>query len=497
MSALEQLRDRWRTIHNVNHAYQYLSWDEAVMMPHGGGRGRADSLATLKRLVHEMVIDPSLEALVEQARSEAEGSEWDQANLRIIERERKRASAIPSDLVMALSKASSACEQEWRNLRQQNDWKSVLPLLTEVINLTLQRGEILGECLDMDVYDAMLDEYEPGLTQEFVNPIFDSLVGFLPDFVDNVIASQDPPRKFSGDYSPESQLDLARKLMKTLGFNFERGRIDTSHHPFSCGEFMDTRITTRFSSDDFVESMYAVLHETGHALYQQGLPPEWHGQPVGNSLGMMLHESQSLFMEMQVCRGDAFLRHSMPVIEESLSLKGNGAAWNLDSLSAAVRRVGRGKIRVDADETTYPLHVVLRYRIERAITSGDMGVDDIPAAWDENMRDLFGFELGDDFKDGCMQDVHWFAGLFGYFPCYSLGALTAAQFYKALIRDIPDIEDDFAAGSFDRVLNWLRSNIHGQGQLVSSFDLIEKVTGSPLDGSAFIDHVQSRYGSSN
>ena len=219
------------------------------------------------------------------------------------------------------------------------------------------------------------------------------------------------------------------------------------------------------------------------------------GQPVSHSLGMMIHESQSLFMEMQICRGDSFLQFAKPVIEETLNVRGNGTPWNLDTLSNAVRRVEKGKIRVESDETTYPLHIVLRYGIEKALLHDELSVDDIPDVWNQQMLDSFGIELGDDYRNGCMQDVHWFAGLIGYFPCYSLGALTAAQFYQAMKREMSDIEDDFEAGRFDRSLGWQRTNIHSRGQLVPSFELIETVTGSPLGCDAFIAHVISRYGS--
>ena len=495
MSALEALHEKFRVIHNLNHASQYLSWDEAVMMPKGGGLARADSLATLQLLVHEMVTSSEMGELIEAAKEQNPTDEWEVANLRVIEHQRKRSTAVAPDLVVALSKASSVCEQEWRERRAENDWNSVVPLLSEVVKLTRERAVSLGEALAIDPYDALLDEYEPGLQQQFIDPLFSRLVEFLPGFVDDVLTRQGPPSKFHGDFSPERQMELATRLMKPLGFNFSCGRIDTSHHPFSCGNFNDTRITTRFGPDDFLESMYAVLHETGHALYQQGLPRDLSDQPVSHSLGMMIHESQSLFMEMQVCRGDSFLRFAIPVIEESLNVRGNGAPWSLDTLAKAVRRVERGKIRVESDETTYPLHIVLRYGIEKALLRDELRVEDIPDVWNQRMLESFGIELDGDFRNGCMQDVHWFAGLIGYFPCYSLGALTAAQLYQAMVREIGDIEDDFVAGRFDRSLDWQRTNIHSRGQLIPSFELIETVTGSPLSCDAFIAHVTSRYGS--
>ena len=494
MSATATLREMCRKIHNIHHAVQYLSWDEAVMMPVGGGESRSESLATLRQLSHEFLTCNEMGESIEAARLEDSTNAWDSANLRVLEHQRSRALAIPSDLVAAISKATSACEQVWREKRQENDWLGVLPYLSEVVNLTRQRAKCLGETLALDPYDALLDEYEPGLCQGIIDPLFEELLDFLPDFVDDVLAAQGPRVQFEGDFSPTAQMKLAKKLMVPLGFNFSHGRIDTSHHPFSCGEHTDTRITTRFGSDDFLESMFAVLHETGHALYQQGLPPEWRNQPVGQSLGMIIHESQSLFMEMQICRSDAYLAFAMPIIEQALGIRGNGTSWTLDNLTKAVRRVERGKIRVDADEATYPLHVVLRYGLEKKILSDDLKLEDLPSAWNSSMLELFNIKLNGDNRDGCMQDVHWYAGLIGYFPCYSLGALTAAQFFRALVRDLDSVEEEIRNGKFKRVLGWQRENIHSRGQLVSSFDLISLVTGEALSTQAFVEHVSTRYG---
>lgn len=462
------------------------------MMPRGGGQARAESVATLRKMAHEMATSEEMGDLISNAKVEANSS-WDQANVDVIEHKWLRSTSIPVDLVVQSSLAASRCEQVWREQRKQNDWVSVSPLLKEVISLTQEKATILSEVLNLDLYGALLDGYETGLRTNFVESIFSNLTEFLPNFVNEVIEQQPDVRRLTGDYSDAQQMDLAKELMKPLGFNFVRGRIDTSAHPFTAGELWDTRITTRFGADDFLESMYAVLHETGHALYQQGLPEEQADQPVGGSLGMMIHESQSLFMEQQVCRSDGYLRFALPTITRCLNIEDHDTRFAYDNVVANVRHVEKGKIRVEADECTYPLHVILRYRIEKAFLTGELSVDDIPDAWTELMDEYFGLDLTGDFTDGCMQDIHWFMGAIGYFPCYTLGALAAAQFFQTFAQTRADTDTDFSNGHFNSVLDWLRENIHGQGRLTTGFERIYEVTGADLTPAPFVTHVKRRY----
>lgn len=492
MNAINELQEHFQTLHNIGHAAQYLSWDEAVMMSDEGGDARAKSLATLRRISHEMATAPKIGELLESAKQEAT-SAWDQANLRVIKRRWTRATALPVDLVVASSLASSRCEQSWRRNRKVNDWEEVKPLLNEVLNLTKQKAEILGEKLALSPYDALLDGYEAELKRAVIDPIFNELSKFLPDFVNAVIANQPQHISLKGEHPPQRQMDLAKKLMPPLGFNFGRGRVDTSDHPFTCGDLWDTRITTRFGDDDFLESMYAVLHETGHALYQQGLPEDRYDQPVGGSLGMMIHESQSLFMEQQVCRSKGYLTYVLPILTEALKVDAEDEKWSATNLVRNVHHVEKGYIRVEADECTYPLHVILRYQLENALFDDSLSIDDLPDAWNELMDRFFGLDTRGDFANGVMQDVHWYAGLFGYFPCYTLGALTAAQLYQAYTSTNLDAETQFAAGNFERVLSWLRDNIHSKAQLTSGFDRIIEITGKPLTTEAFVSHVTRRY----
>lgn len=492
MNALTELQEHFQTLHNLGHAAQYLSWDEAVIMSDEGGDARAKSLATLHKISHEMATAPKIGELIESAKHVA-SSKWDQANLRVIERRWTRTTALPVDLVVASSLATSKCEQSWRLNRKANNWDEVKPLLTEVFNLTKQKAEILGEKLGLAPYDALLDGYEAGLTREFIDPIFAELTRFLPEFVNSVIAKQPHCVSLKGEYPATRQMDLAKKLMPPLGFNFRRGRVDTSDHPFTCGDLWDTRITTRFGADDFLESMYAVLHETGHALYQQGLPEDRYDQPVGGSLGMMIHESQSLFMEQQVCRSKGYLSYVLPILTEALQVNPQDEKWSVLNFTRNVHHVEKGFIRVEADECTYPLHVILRYELENSLFDGSLTVDDLPEAWNELMDRYFGLDTIGDFANGVMQDVHWYAGLMGYFPCYTLGALTAAQLYQTFESANPSAEVQFANGNFEPVVSWLRDNVHSKAQLTSGFDRIVEITGKPLNTEAFVSHVTRRY----
>jgi len=487
------LHQRFKQIADLDHALSILSWDEAVMMPAGSGEVRAEAMATLAGMIHEMTAAPATGELAEAAATD-DLDPWQAANVARVRHDWQKAQAVPRDLVVALSKATSACEQAWRPARGENDWNAVADKLETVVRLTRERSHALAEALGSEPYDALLDDYEPGLTRRDIDPVFAELGAVLPDLVDDALARQGSPEVPGGPFSIDRQEALARELMAGIGFDFDRGRLDVSHHPFCGGALGDTRITTRYNQDDFLESMFAALHETGHAMYQQGLPIEWRGQPVGSAGGMALHESQSLLMEMQVCRGEPFLAFAAPIIQRTLlGTETDAPAWQADNLRKLAAKVERGFIRVDADELTYPLHVILRYRLETAMLDGDLPVRDIPDAWNEAMTASLGLSTAGDFTDGCMQDVHWFAGLIGYFPSYTLGAVMAAQIYRAARDRIGGLDDAVRAGRFGVLFDWLRENVHGRGSLKPTRELLVDVTGTRLETGAYLDHLRARY----
>ncbi|MEE3183384.1 MAG: carboxypeptidase M32 [Pseudomonadota bacterium] len=488
----ETLEARFSKINDLNHALAMLQWDDAAVMPSGGGVARAEAVATLNGLIHDQLSTPEVAELI-QATADEPLDAWQRANVLEMKRSFDTAMAVPVDLVTAYSKATSICEQTWRRLRAANDFKGVLSLLSEVVNLTRRRAQCLAEAKGLGRYDALFDTYEPGLRQTDVDPLFSSLSDFLPECIDSILARQQPVIPIDGPFTERRQANLGRLMMARLGFDFDHGRLDVSHHPFCGGVPDDTRITTRYNESNFLESLFGVLHETGHALYEQGLPSTWRNQPVGSSGGMALHESQSLFMEMQVCRSPAFIAFAAPHIRDAFGGDNESEKWSVDNLLRHVRKVGRGFIRVDADEATYPLHVILRYELEKALVVGDLDSADVPDAWDEKMRSHLGLSTTGNDADGCMQDVHWFSGAIGYFPTYTLGALAAAQLFQSATESIDDLPDSIALGEFGALVGWLRREVHSQGRLLATGPLIEKITGRPLGTEAFRVHLQDRY----
>ena len=358
-------------------------------------------------------------------------------------------------------------------------------------------GQAKAARLGTGLYDALLDQFEPGGRSADIDAIFGDLGAYLPGAIERAIAHQAkaPPRAPHGPFPLERQRALSIDLMRRIGFPFERGRIDVSHHPFSGGTPDDIRITTRYDEADFAPALMATLHETGHAMYEAGLPKAWRRQPVGEARGMALHESQSLLLEMQVCRSREFLGFAAPLMRAALGGKEAeaDAAWSADNLYRLGIRVTRGFIRVDADEVTYPCHVILRYRLERAMIAGDLALADLPGAWNDGMKELLGV-VPPDHAQGCLQDIHWFIGAWGYFPTYTLGALAAAQLFQAIERAVPDIGAAIGRGDFAPLYAWLRAHVHGKASLLSTQDLLGEATGERLGTAAFKAHLARRYG---
>jgi carboxypeptidase Taq len=490
--AYTQLEKKFKRAEVLGETSAMLHWDMAAMMPKGGAEARAEQLALLATLRHSMMTQQILGDLLDEAENDSTLNEWQAANLFEMRRTYTHATALDEDLVEALSRATSTCEGIWREARPNGDFARVAPSLKEVLNLSRQSAAAKAAKLDCGVYDALLDQYEPGGTAAEIDPVFNRLESFLPDFLQTVLDQQKgkAPIRPEGPFPIEKQEALGRQFMSALGFDFDHGRLDVSAHPFCGGVPDDIRLTTRYDETDFTSAMMGVLHETGHALYERGLPKKWRYQPVGTARGMSVHESQSLLVEMQVCRSDAFLRYAVPHM--SAAFDGHGAAWGLENFIRLYREVKPGFIRVDADEVTYPAHVILRYKLERALIEGQMEVEEIPAAWNEMMMKMLGIRP-DNEREGCMQDIHWFDGAWGYFPTYTLGAMTAAQIFDAAQKALPGLDDDIAQGRFDRLMGWLGTNIHGQGSKLSTPELLKHATGKSLDPEVFIAHLKKRY----
>ena len=496
MNAYLQLEKRFEREAKIGEAIGVLGWDRNAMMPEGGAHGRAEQVATLSVICHELITDPALAELLDQAEADAQAlNPWQQANLREMRRNWIHANAVPTDLVEAQSRAISECETVWMRARPEDDFATLAPYLERQIDLIRQAAVAKGEALGCSAYDALLDEFDPSMRAATIDPIFSELVEFLPAFIDEVIAfqaSQPAPIKLAGPFPEAAQRALSLKLMSTLGFDFKHGRLDTSAHPFCGGTNDDVRITTNYDEADFTRSIMGTIHETGHALYSRGLPEAWRYQPVGQARGMSIHESQSLLMEMQVCRSRDFLTYAAPLMREAFAAGSVSDEWSPENIFANATRVERSLIRIDADEVTYPAHVILRYGLERKLIGGELSVADLPDAWNAGMQELVGITPDSD-RDGCMQDVHWMSGAFGYFPTYTLGAMTAAQLYAAARAQDPNIAAGIRQGDFAPLRAWLGTNIHAKASSKSTVELVQEATGKALDVEVFKAHLRERY----
>jgi carboxypeptidase Taq len=493
LSPYQQLEQEFRRLHAFRGAAGMLRWDAAVMMPRGSEDLRGEQLAALETESHALLISPRASRLLERAEANAQGLEdWQAANLREMRRERDHAIATPKSLVSRLAKATARAEVKWVEAKQKSDFAFFAPHLEEVINLLRDKANLLGKALNVDPYDALADEFSPGLRSTEIDAMFTTLGRRLPGLIQEVIdlQAQRPLLEITGRFSISKQRQLALELMKQIGFPFERGRLDESEHPFTGGQPGDIRITTHFSASDPLTGLMGVLHETGHAMYDVGLPLAWRGQPVGHDRGMAVQESQSLLLEMLICRNKPFLRYLQPLLEKSFGV--SGPAWEADNLYRLLTRVRRSLVRVDADEVTYPVHIMLRYELEKEILKGELKIKDVPEVWNTRIEDRLGVRPTND-AEGCLQDVHWAVGSFGYFPSYAIGAAIAGQLYESLRADLPTLDDDVAAGKFAGLFDWLRQNVHSLGASLSTPELIKQATGKPLTAAAWIRYVEGKY----
>jgi carboxypeptidase Taq len=493
-SALEQ---HFRRLGHLQHAAAILGWDEAVIMPAAAGEKRAEAMATLQVFIHEQLTDPRLADWLAKATQETGLTPFQAANVREIARLVRRALAVSPELVEQSASAQLRSEQAWRRMRADNDFAGFAPLLQEVVTLKRELAQQLGSALALAPYDALIDEWEPGLKAASLDVVFADVRAFLPALIDEVIERQrgrqaTVPR---GPFPIAAQRALGEQMMQAVGFDPTHGRLDVSHHPFCGGVPSDVRITTRYDERDFTSALMGVLHETGHAKYEQGLPAEWMMQPVGMARGMAMHEGQSLCSEMQVSRSRPFLEFLVPHVVRAFpeAVARHPEAFSVDNLYRFFTRVARSKIRVDSDEVTYPCHILVRYGIERALIDGSLPVAQIPDAWDAGMRELLAISTGDDHRDGCMQDVHWPSGAFGYFPTYTLGAMTAAQLFQAAKRMLPDLEAQIARGEFAGLNEFLRARIWSQASLHDGDELLRRATGEALNARHFEAHLRARY----
>ena len=470
-----------------------LGWDQEVMMPPGAGEARAKQIAALAGVIHERMTDPALgECLSKLKEKDFDAlSELERCNIREALHSYELETKVSKRLVQELAELSSRGQSIWVMARQENKFSDFAPVLKRFLELKQEWAQCVSP--DLKPYDANIDLFERGTTMDMITPVFEHLKQELIPLIHAIQAhSYQPDITFlQGKFALEKQEALARKISQDIGFNFEQGRMDVSVHPFCGGSHpTDVRITTRYKDNNFVESLYAVIHETGHALYEQGRPHELGDLPASESLTMGIHESQSLFWERMIAQSKPFCQHYFETIRAAFP--DNLKSATVDSFYRAINTCKPEFIRVEADEVTYPLHIILRYEIEKGLFDGSMQVDDLPHIWNELMQKYLGIQPPTDAL-GVLQDSHWSGGAFGYFPSYTLGAMYACQFYQTLLREQSDTERNIAKGNFAPIKNWLNEKIHRQGRLYSPQGLVQRVTGEALNPDYFVDYLKRKY----
>ena len=504
---IDPLKDHLATVQDLRHAAAVLEWDQETHMPSGGADARAHQIATLRRLAHATFASDTTARLLDEAEPEGE---IEDALVRLTRRDLARATRLPEDSVARLAEATSRAKTAWAQARVESDWSQFAPHLQRILNLTVEKADLLrpqiAEERGADYapapadarYDALLDEYEPGASTAEIAATFADLRAQLVPLVNEIggrLPVDDGPLS---RYVPEAvQWELGMEIAHEFGYDLERGRQDLSAHPFTTSFGADdVRITTRIDPNFFPTALYGTLHETGHALYEQGFSPSIARTPLADGTSLGIHESQSRLWENQVGRSKAFWRRHFASFQERI---GSWGDLNPDAVWRAVNRVKPSLIRVEADEVTYHLHVLLRFTLERELVAGRLDVKDVPEAWNAGMQTLLGVAPGSD-KDGCLQDIHWSLGALGYFPTYTLGTLMSAQLWSAMGRALGGSEDDpgaalepiVRAGEYDKILGWLRTHVHQYGRARSAAQILRDATGSDLEAGPWLAYIRAK-----
>jgi carboxypeptidase Taq len=472
-----------------------LNWDERTYMPRGGSENRANMISLLAGMIHEKQTSPRIGEILNELLSDGVNPNDDSleaANVREMKRDYDLSIKIPKSLVEELSKTVTLAQGKWQEARANSDFQAFLPWFEKVVNLKQQVAEALG--YQGKPYNAMLDIYEPGATTDEIAKTFAGLRDELVVLLDKIESSGKKPDTsiITRDYPVDLQEQFGMEASKAIGFDYHTGRLDKTVHPFCTGFGPgDTRITTRYDKNHFPGAFFGILHESGHGIYDQGLPHDHYGTPCGESISLGIHESQSRMWENMVGRSRPFWKYFFPKAQKTFpAALGN---VTLDQFYFAINDVRPSLIRVEADEATYNLHILLRFEIESAFFNGELKLKDVPHAWNGKFESYFGIRPPDDAK-GCLQDVHWSAGLIGYFPTYTLGNLYAAQFFAHADKELGGLHAQFEKGDFRPLLDWLRKNIHSHGRRYRAKELVEKVTGRPLSHKPLIDYMTKKFG---
>ncbi len=495
MEKVEQLKNHLADVVHLRHAAAVLGWDQQVNMPPGGAPARAEQLATLSRLAHEKFVAEETGRLIEAAEAEIAGLDTDHddaALVRVVRHDYDLATRVPTTLVEELARVTSQAHEIWARAREQADFAAFVPTLERILDLKRQEAEALG--YEDRMYDALLDQYEPHMKTADVERLFGELRTELVPFVAQIFERLDavddsPVRK---RYDVERQAEFGLQVIKKLGYDLTRGRQDKSVHPFTT-EFSinDVRITTRYQEDWMPSALFGSIHEAGHAMYEQGCDQGYEGTFLAGGTSLGVHESQSRLWENVVGRSRAFWSHFYGDLQR-LFPEQLGQV-DLETFYRAINAVSRSLIRVEADEVTYNLHIMLRFELENDLLEGKLAVRDLRDAWNAKMEAYLGITPPDDGKHGVLQDVHWSSGLIGYFPTYSLGNFLSVQYWEKAVQDVPSIPTDIARGEFGSLLNWLRENIHRHGRKYWPAELTQRVTGEPIQVRSFLRYLKEKY----
>ncbi len=491
MIQLATLRAQLGTVRDIEAAANVLEWDQETYMPDGAAGARAQQIATLRQLAHERFTTDELAGLVD-ALAVADGlSEADAALVRVTRRALDRKRRLTPDVVARFAAAVSAAKQAWKKAREENAFPAFAPHLERLIDINVEMAEALG--YDDRRYDALLEEYEPGMTTAEIETVFSDLRGRLVPIV-QAIADAEPVDDglMTLSYDTGRQWDFGMAVLRDIGYDFSRGRQDLSAHPFTTSfSITDVRLTTRVNERFLPSALFGTLHEAGHGLYEQGVAPAFDRSPLAEGASLGMHESQSRLWENLVGRSEAFWRRYYPKLQKVFPDQLGGV--EMSAFYRSINRVAPSLIRVEADEVTYNLHIMLRFELETALIAGTLAVADLPAAWNAKMEDYLGIRPDTD-ADGVLQDIHWSLGVFGYFPTYSLGNLMSTQLFEQIQVDLPELERQIETGEFAPLREWLRIHVHQHGKSRDAGEILEQVTGQRLGSDSWIRYIEGKYG---
>ena len=485
-----KLVKRLEELNDLGGVGSLLEWDQAVLMPSKGGESRARAAATIGTIMHDRLTDPAIGELLDELEADTSLDDVKKRSVYLLRREYDRETKVPAELVRELNEITNRAYQAWTVARPASDWKAFEPYLTKIVDLKKQQADAMGYAKER--YDALLDLFEPGSTSTEVEAMFEELVEGMRPVVDAVLDARTPrPDFLSRSYDVKKQDQFSQWLTRHIGFDAEAGRLDVSPHPFTIQVGRgDVRQTTRYAERDLPSSIYATLHESGHALYDQGFPQQWHDLPIGQYASLGMHESQSRMWENQVGRSRAFSAFMLPELKKLF--ESELGSVTPDEFFEGVNYPERSMIRVEADELTYNFHIVMRFELELALFRDELDVADLPDAWDDKMTEHLGLRP-ENHSEGVLQDMHWSGGMHGYFPTYSLGTLYSAALFEKASSDLGGFDDEFRKGDTVRLLEWLRTNIHGKGHMEDAKDLVTKVLGEQPTAQPLINYLKGKY----